>query len=161
MTGVQTCALPIWGSNDAEVDYEKIYNNRFDALRIAYDNFKKKDQKAFSTFKRKNSKWLKNYALYMAVKKSFNMVSWTEWPDEEIRMHEETAVKRYERKLKDDVDFWKFLQFKFYEQWEAFRAYEKGQGEDTRMSNTLRKQDRKSTRLNSSHPLSSRMPSSA
>ena len=99
-----------WGSNDAEVDYEKIYNNRFDALRIAYDNFKKKDQKAFSSFKRKNSKWLKNYALYMAVKKSFNMVSWTEWPDEEIRMHEETAVKRYERKLKDDVDFWKFLQ---------------------------------------------------
>ena len=111
-----------WGSNDAEVDYEKIYNNRFDALRIAYDNFKKKDQKAFSSFKRKNSKWLKNYALYMAVKKSFDMVSWTEWPDEEIRMHEEAAVKRYERKLKDDVDFWKFLQFKFYEQWEAFRA---------------------------------------
>ena len=117
-----------WGSNDAEVDYEKIYNNRFDALRIAYDNFKKKDQKAFSSFKRKNSKWLKNYALYMAVKKSFNMVSWTEWPDEEIRMHEEAAVKRYERKLKDDVDFWKFLQFKFYEQWEAFRAYVNGLG---------------------------------
>ena len=23
-----------WGSNDAEVDYEKIYNNRFDALTI-------------------------------------------------------------------------------------------------------------------------------
>lgn len=64
----------------------------------------------------------------MAVKKSFNMVSWTEWPDEEIRMHEETAVKRYERKLKDDVDFWKFLQFKFYEQWEAFRAYVNGLG---------------------------------
>ena len=118
-----------WGSNDAEVDYEKIYNNRFDALRIAYDNFKKnKDQKAFSSFKRKNCKWLKNYALYMAVKKSFNMVSWTEWPDEEIRMHEEAAVKRYERKLKDEVDFWKFLQFKFYEQWDAFRAYVNGLG---------------------------------
>ena len=30
-----------WGSDDAEVDYEKIYNNRFEVLKIAYDNFKK------------------------------------------------------------------------------------------------------------------------
>lgn len=118
-----------WGSNDEEVDYEKIYNSRFEVLRIAYDNFKANcDQKAFSSFKRKNCKWLKNYALYMAVKKSFNMISWTEWPDEEIKMHEDAAVKRYERKFKDDVDFWKFIQFKFYEQWEDFRAYVNGLG---------------------------------
>ena len=117
-----------WGSDDAEVDYEKIYNNRFEVLKIAYDNFKKGDQKAFTSFKRKNSSWLKNYALYMAVKKSFDMVSWTEWPDEEIKMRDEAAVKRYERKLKDDVDFWKFVQFKFYEQWKSFRAYVNGLG---------------------------------
>ena len=48
-----------WGSDDAEVDYEKIYNNRFEVLKIAYDNFKKGDQKAFTSFKRKNSSWLK------------------------------------------------------------------------------------------------------
>ena len=92
-----------WGSDDAEVDYEKIYNNRFEVLKIAYDNFKKGDQKAFTSFKRKNSSWLKNYALYMAVKKSFDMVSWTEWPDEEIKMRDEAAVKRYERKLNPSV----------------------------------------------------------
>ena len=28
----------------------------------------------------------------MAVKKSFDMVSWTEWPDEEIKMRDEAAV---------------------------------------------------------------------
>ena len=68
-----------WGENDEEVDYEKIYNSRFEVLKIAYNNFKKNcDQKAFSSFKRKNCKWLKNYALYMAVKKSFDMISWTE-----------------------------------------------------------------------------------
>ena len=43
-------------------------------------------------------------------------------------MRDEAAVKRYERKLKDDVDFWKFVQFKFYEQWESFRAYVNGLG---------------------------------
>ena len=30
-----------WGDNSEKVDYEKIYNNRFDVLRIAYKNFKK------------------------------------------------------------------------------------------------------------------------
>lgn len=117
-----------WGDDDGKVDYEKIYNNRFEVLRTAYKNFKMGDQKKFSSFKRKNCKWLKNYALYMAVKKSFDMASWLEWPDEEIKMHEEKAVEHYQRKYKDEVDFWKFVQFKFYEQWESFRAYVNGLG---------------------------------
>ena len=116
-----------WGSSDKEVDYEKIYNSRFKVLRTAFENFKKKDQRKFRDFVRKNSKWLKNYALYMAVKSSFDMVSWTEWP-EDIKMREETAVRRYERKLRNDVNFWKFVQFKFYEQWSSFRAYVNGLG---------------------------------
>ncbi len=76
-----------WGDNPQQVDYEKIYNNRFAVLRIAHENFRKKDQKKFRVFTRKNSKWLKNYALYMAVKNSFDMKSWTEWP-EDIKMRE-------------------------------------------------------------------------
>lgn len=112
-----------WGADSEKVDYEKIYNNRFEVLRIAYNNFKEKDQTAFRSFCRKNCTWLKNYALYMAVKSSFNMTAWTQWPDEEIRKRDEKAVAKYERKYRDDVNFWKFLQFKFYEQWEAFRAY--------------------------------------
>ena len=116
-----------WGSNADEVDYEKIYNSRFKILRIAFENYKKGDMRAFRNFVRNNSKWLKNYALYMAVKSSFNMVSWTEWP-EDIKMREDTAVRRYERKLRNDINFWKFVQFKFYEQWESFRAYVNGLG---------------------------------
>ena len=34
-----------WGSNNAEVDYEKIDNNRFEALKIAYNNYKKLSKK--------------------------------------------------------------------------------------------------------------------
>ena len=110
-----------WGSNDSEVDYEKIYNSRFKVLRIAFENFKSRDQSDYLRFTRKNSKWLKNYALYMAVKNSFD------WP-EDIKMREERAIRRYERKLRNDIRFWKFVQFKFYEQWESFRAYVNGLG---------------------------------
>ena len=115
-------------ADEHEIDYGAIYYSRFDILRVAFENFKAQDQKAFRSFKRKNSKWLKDYALYMAVKLSFDNKAWTEWPDEEIKMRDEKAVRRYERKFKDDIEFWKFLQFKFYEQWEDFRSYVNGLG---------------------------------
>ncbi len=113
-----------WGSDNGYVDYEKIYNSRFEVLRIAYDNFKQnEDQKEFNSFKRKNASWIKDYALYMAVKKSFDMQAWTQWPDEDIKLRKESAVRKYERKFKDDIDFWKWVQFEFYAQWADFRAY--------------------------------------
>ena len=113
-----------WGSDEGYVDYEKIYNSRFDVLRIAYTNYKEKeDQKAFNSFKRKNASWIKDYALYMAVKKSFDMQAWTQWPDEDIKLRKEAAIKKYERKYKEDIDFFKWVQFEFYTQWEDFRAY--------------------------------------
>ncbi len=117
-----------FGTNPGYVDYEQVYNSRFEVLRMAYENFKAlgkdaPETKAFSSFKRKNCKWLKNYALYMSVKKSFDMKAWTEWDDEAIRLRDEKAVARYTRKFSDDIGFWSFVQFKFYEQWEKFRAY--------------------------------------
>jgi len=112
-----------WGDDPEKVDYETIYNNRFNVLRTAYNNFKQHDQKEFRRFKIRNAAWLKDYALYMAVKQSFGMCSWTEWPDESIRNREQNAVEKYTRKYRDEINFWKFLQFKFYQQWNSFREY--------------------------------------
>lgn len=117
-----------WTLNRLEVDYARIYNNRFNVLKIAYNNFKKTDMLGFEEFQKENSDWLEDYALYMAVKKSFRMKSWTEWPNEDIKMRKPEAVEKYKNKLKDDIDFWKFLQFKFYTQWEEFRAYVNSKG---------------------------------
>ena len=121
-----------WGDDDRHVDYGKIYNSRYKVLRSAFETFSKKEaespeKKAFRDFVDKNSEWLENYALFMAVKNYYNMASWTEWP-EDIKMREEDALERYEDQLSDEIVFWEFLQFKFYEQWEAFRAYVNGLG---------------------------------
>ncbi len=112
-----------WGNNDEEIDYGAIYYSRFQVLRIAYENYKALDQKEFSSFKRKNSRWLKDYALYMAVKQSFDNKAWTEWDDDAIRMRDPKAINRYTRKYRDEINFWKWIQFEFYRQWDAFRAY--------------------------------------
>ena len=59
----------------------------------------------------------------MSVKSEFENKAWTEWEDEDIRVRKPEALERYRKKCADKILFWKFLQFKFYQQWEEFRGY--------------------------------------
>ena len=110
-----------WGDNDTEVNYGKLWDNRYKVLRIAYKNFSKEKCEAFDTFCKENT-WLENYTLYMSVKAQFNNKSWLEW-DEEIKMYKPEAVEKYREELCDDIKFWAFIQFKFYEQWFKLKDY--------------------------------------
>ena len=116
-----------WGSNPRYVDYAKIYEARFPLLRQAFQAGYPQDRKAVEAFRREN-RWLDNYALYMAVKAHFGMRSWLEWPDEDIRLRRPAAVARYSRELREDVDFYTYLQFLFFRQWNALRDYIHSQG---------------------------------
>ena len=109
--------------DDAErVDYGRIYAERFDVLRIAFERGRETLRDELNAFRAANA-WVENYALYMAVKSKFNMVSWLEWPDEGIRLHREDAVRAYREELGGDVEFYVFLQYEFYKQWQALRDY--------------------------------------
>lgn len=105
-----------WGIDKGSVEYDKIYENRFKVLRIAFEKFKKQDQKEYKAFYNKNKYWIKDYSLYMAIKSKFDNKSWLEW-DDDIRLHKKSAIRQYTEMLADDIYFWCFLQFKFYKQW--------------------------------------------
>ena len=112
-----------WGGDPEKVDYAKIYENRFQVLRLAFRRGREPLKEELAAFRKENAAWIENYALYMAVKNSFGMVSWSEWPEEDIRLHKPEAVAKYRKLLAEDVDFWVFCQFLFFRQWEALRAY--------------------------------------
>ena len=116
-----------WGGDPARVDYGRLYERRFPILRLAYSRIGEPTREEMARFRRENP-WVENYALFMAVKGHFGMQSWTAWPDEGIRLHKAEAVAEYGEKLRDEVDFWVFLQVLFFRQWEALRGYahEKG-----------------------------------
>ena len=116
-----------WGCDPARVDYGKIYQHRFGVLRLAYGRGKKKYAAELAEFRRANA-WVENYALFMALKAHFGMVSWTEWPEEDIRKHEPEAVEKYRAELADEIDFQVFMQCMFFRQWNALRAYIREQG---------------------------------
>ena len=112
-----------WGTDPERVDYGKIYESRFTVLRKAFKRGAEKLAEEIAAFREENVRWIENYALYMAVKAHFDMKSWTEWPDEDIRLHKSEAVEKYGELLKEDVDFYVFMQYLFYKQWDALREY--------------------------------------
>ena len=117
-----------WGARKDRCDYGAIYQGRFPVLRKAYERGAARWAGEFAAFRAENASWLENYALFMALKLHFGMRSWVEWEDEGIRLRRPESVERYRRELADDVSFYAFLQFLFFRQWNALRAYahEKG-----------------------------------
>ena len=72
-----------WGADSARTDYGAIYENRYKVLRKAFRNGREALQEELERFREENASWVVNYALFMSVKESFGMKSWTEWPDQE------------------------------------------------------------------------------
>ena len=116
------CDACDFGTSDDVVDYEKIYLSRFKVLRIAHGRSNHKKTKAYKDFVKKNSFWLGDYALYMAIKEAFGGVSFIEW-DEKARMRDAKTLDEYRRKYADEIDFYMFLQFYFDKQWKALKQY--------------------------------------
>ena len=111
-----------WGEDPQQVDYGRMYGARYAVLHRAFVNGREKLAAEVAAFRQENA-WVENYALYMALKGHFGMLRWTEWPDEEIRMHRPAAVERYSALLREEMDFQIFVQVLFFHQWAALRAY--------------------------------------
>ena len=116
-----------WGSDPARVDYGKIYESRFAVLRLTFERGAERYAEEIAAFRRENAGWLENYALFMAIKRSQGMIAWTAWPDA-LRLRREDALRDAREELKEDVDFFVFVQFLFFRQWDALRAYAREKG---------------------------------
>ncbi len=112
-----------WGDDPLNVDYGKVYESRFNVLRLAMERGWDKDAEALGLFMEENGSWLFDYALFMACKRHFGMKAWTQWPDEGIRLHKAEAVEKYSALLEEDVKLFVYIQFLFYRQWNALREY--------------------------------------
>lgn len=117
-----------WGSDPAKVEYQKIYEGRFDLLEKAKQRGWKRDAEKVERFTEENKGWLPDYALYMALKRHFGMKAWTEWADEDIRLRKKDALTKYRQELADDMELFIYIQYLFFQQWNALRSYAKEKG---------------------------------
>ena len=135
----EECDQADFGENEEEIDYEKIYNARFKVLKLAYARAKKNglmESKAYRTYLEEEKAWLSDYALYMAVKDSFDGKSWDQLgcvedccrKEKDIRLRKPEAIAAYQERLSAEIDFYEFLQYLFAGQWAGLKAYANEQG---------------------------------
>lgn len=111
-----------WGDKPWDIQYDKIYQNRFQILHKAYRNSDHKNTKKYQQFLKRTEFWLDDYALFMALKFYFGGKEWLAW-EEEIRMHKKKTVAHYQELLKEEIGFWKYCQFEFFQQWDLLKKY--------------------------------------
>ena len=118
----EECEAVDFGTDPAKVDYDKLHENRLALLHLAYERSNISRNPDFQAFCQNNHWWLNDYALFMALKAFFKEVPFRAWP-EDIRMHWGFALDYYNRELYFDVEFQKYLQFKFDQQWTRLKKY--------------------------------------
>ncbi|MDO5518646.1 MAG: 4-alpha-glucanotransferase, partial [Clostridium sp.] len=113
-----------FGDNEEDINYGAIFKEKIPVLRIAYKNFinNEYEKDKFEKFKDDEKFWLEDYSLYMSLKNKFDLKSWQEW-DEDIRLRNNETVERYKQELKEDIDFWRFVQYEFFKQWNDLKLY--------------------------------------
>lgn len=111
-----------WCHSDTYVDYDKIFDSRFIVLRKAFSTAFPNIKEQVEQFRKENSHWIEDYALYMAVKFHFGQRALQTW-DTDIKLRQPQAMEKYKKLLQEDVDFWACLQYWFFEQWNALRSY--------------------------------------
>ena len=111
-----------FGDDPQDIDYGKLYENRFKLLRKAYERANVGEDQEFEAYRRENAWWLDDYALFMAVKDRFDGVAWNEWA-EDIRLRWSNAMDYYRRELYYEIEFYSYLQFVFMKQWKKLKNY--------------------------------------
>lgn len=106
------------------VDYYYMFTERIALLRKAFSRFNV-NEFTYTMFKREQGSWLSEYAVFMALKVKHNYVSWENW--EEKYKFRKDMPSIYEE-TKEEAEFWTFLQYKFYTQWNSLKQYANSRG---------------------------------
>jgi 4-alpha-glucanotransferase len=114
--------------NETCVDFEKVSEHKVKLLRKAAARFI-----ADETSPRKqefwdfcnSTRWLHNFALFMALKRQYRGRSWEKWPTDLALLtpekYEETSVE-----LGSEIGIQKYIQWQFFRQWSGLRRYASG-----------------------------------
>ena len=109
------------------VDYGALYNQRPVLLKKAADRLLAAPSPAYEDFCAAQSFWLEDYALFMAVKAEQGQAGLADWPDA-LRCREPEVIAAAKVRLADQINYHKAVQFFFYTQWNALKAYANRKG---------------------------------
>lgn len=117
-------AMVRYNKNSSEIDYGRLYETRFEILKLAYQRGYELEKDKIEHFFKQNKSWLDDYALFMTIKKMFNDVSWQEWP-KEYKMHKKEILNIVRISQSELYNFYIFLQYEAFTQYRSLKKYAK------------------------------------
>jgi len=112
-------------ADPTRVDFDQVIPLKTRYLRQAYQRFA--PDAAFAQFCQEQAYWLEDYVLFMALLDANGGKDWSEW-DSAIARREPAALQAQAQHLADEIQYHRFVQFKFFEQWKRLRAYANDRG---------------------------------
>lgn len=119
-----------FGDDPSHVNYSKLYEAKYAALETAFAKAKQ-DQwilNELGNFIIQCPKGISEYCLYMALKEHFDKQDWMNWPDHNIKLHDQGAIEYYRELLADRIVFYSFIQYEFEKQWRGLKSYANEKG---------------------------------
>lgn len=115
-----------WGNGKKSVDFQKVYSGRSRILRAAFDRFDANNAE-FTAFCENERHWLDDFSLFMALKEEHSGKPFFEW-EERYMLREPDALNGFRAQNADRIDYWRFVQYKFFEQWQRLKEYANSRG---------------------------------
>jgi len=112
---------------EQEVDFERAENLLLPLLWESFAFSREKLKEEFATFRREQSFWLEDYALFMALRQEQGGCGFRNWP-RPLLFREKQAMEKAAHRLAEEVDFYIFVQYLFFRQWTALRHYANQRG---------------------------------
>ncbi len=111
------------------IDYSSVEKTKIPLLQKAFQKFivKKEYSEDFRSFCMQNSFWLDDFSLFMAFKEYYNQAPLNLW-DKTIKKREKSTMEYYSQRLKSSVEYYKFVQFIFFKQWNSLKKYAQQKG---------------------------------
>lgn len=113
------------------VDYGRLIPAKMALLRRAFERWRSQatdSQRAqFQKFCEEQARWLEDFALFMALKARHQDRAWIEW-EEGFALRRPNALQYARQHLAEEIDFHRFVQYLFFQQWFALKRYANQQG---------------------------------
>lgn len=108
------------------VEYDRVFAQKmpllFEAGRQFLASAPDPAKQRFRQFRQENAWWLDDFALFDALRAQRKLESWNQWP-RELARRDPAAIAKVRVELAANIEVRCAIQFAFYEQWQALRAY--------------------------------------
>ena len=104
--------------SEYQTNFKEVINFKTHSLRLAFKRFDLTDP-AFLQFK-KQTAWLRDYCLFMALKIDYGQKGWFDWP-KELACRNQAALEHKENINATQIDYFAFEQFTFFSQWQELK----------------------------------------